>query len=160
MSDFFRSPPSPDLGSAECFSRLSTAERSAQAPPPVPAEQREAGVHGAPKRVFFADANIKNCFYQRGMPESWSEYFVLIEIPREFVRARGITKLINGNAIPATGPLFAVLTVLPMGWSWSFYIVRTLHEKLTAEVGFPTARCQSSSWPTPDFVEGPVAQPY
>ena len=63
VNELFRSPPSPDLGSAECFSRLSTAERSAQAPPPVPPEQRGAGEYNTPRSVFFVDADIKNCFH-------------------------------------------------------------------------------------------------
>ena len=94
------------------------------------------------------------------MPSEWSDFFVLIEIPRDCLRARGISTLINGDPIPAAGPLFAAPTVLPMGWLWSSYIVQALHEQLIAEVGFSTARCQSSSWPTPDLVSGPVAQPY
>ena len=160
VNELFRSPPTPDLGSAECFSRVGTAERSAQAPPPEPTERLGAGEEYKPRPVYFADADIKNCFYQCGMPPSWSDFFVLIEIPRDFLRARGITKLISGADLPATGPLYAALLVLPMGWSWSFYIVQNLHEKLIGEVGFPASRCQASKWPTPDLVEGPVAQPY
>ena len=32
--------------------------------------------------------------------------------------------MINGEALPAAGPLYIALKVLPMGWTWSFYIVQ------------------------------------
>ena len=84
----------------------------------------------------------------------------MIEIPRARLAARNITTLISGGPIFPTGRLYAALTVLPIGWSWSFFIVRALHEELIAEVGFKTERCQSSVWQTPALDEGPVDQPY
>ena len=59
VNELFRSPPSPDLGSAECFSRVGTEERSAQAPPPVAPEERGENGQGGPRPIYFADADIK-----------------------------------------------------------------------------------------------------
>ena len=66
----------------------------------------------------------------------------------------------NGEALPAAGPLYVTLKVLPMGWTWSVYIVQALHEQLLEECGIDATRCQAGGWPTPPLGEGAVAQPY
>ena len=68
VSDKFRDPPSPDLGTGECFSRLNTAERSgAQLPPSTGAPDEGPPATGA-QTVFDAESDIKNCFCQCAMP--------------------------------------------------------------------------------------------
>ena len=72
------------------------------------------------------------------MPCEWSDLFCLTKIPRDWLAARDVTSLINGNPLPSSGPLYVALTVLPIAWNWSFYIVQALHEHLISEMGFGT----------------------
>ena len=62
-----------------------------------------------------ADADIKKCFYQCGMPATWSDYFCLAEVPRYFLVSLGVTTLIGGEPLPSEGTFFVALTVLPWG---------------------------------------------
>ena len=94
------------------------------------------------------------------MPHAWCPYFVLLEVDGSWLIAHGITSLVDGSPLPAAGPLYVSLRVLPMGWTWSFYIVQEMHEELLRQCGFGRERCQSSKWPTPPLEEGCVAQPY
>ena len=159
VNEIFRRPPSPDLGGGECFSRLCTVEREGRATGTVGPTEGDACAEQR-KKVYFADADIKNCFYQCGMPGDWCDYFVLLEVDRAWLISHGFSTMINGEALPAAGPLYIALKVLPMGWTWSFYIVQALHEQLLDECGIDTSRCQAGGWPTPPLGEGPVAQPY
>ena len=159
VNEVFRRPPSPDLGGGECFSRLCTVEREGRVSGSVGAPGGDASAEPR-KTVYFADADIKNCFYQCAMPDAWCDYFVLMEVDREWLICHGFSTLINGEALPAAGPLYVTLKVLPMGWTWSFYIVQALHEQLLEECGIDATRCQAGGWPTPPLGEGAVAQPY
>ena len=54
-----------------------------------------------------------------------------------------------------------LLIVLPMGWTWSFYLVQVLHLQLLYEDGFAEEQIMSSAWPAPIFNhDATVALPY
>lgn len=108
----FRRPPVPDMGSGECLHRL-------ESPP------------GSPVSVGTAD--IRNCFYQCGIPPSWAEYFAFKQIPCDEAKEWGATCDVWGQSLPDHGQIYPVLQVLPMGWSWSFWIIQSLHVQFLAE---------------------------
>lgn len=56
--------------------------------------------------------------------------------------------------------VYANLTALPMGFSWSVYFVQAMHEQRIRHAGLPESRCLVSSWPSPDSREGPIRLPY
>eukprot|EP00973_Karenia_brevis_P030061 4142948-Karenia_brevis.AAC.1 len=66
----------------------------------------------------------------------------------------------DGSSIRPNDQVYSGLTVLPMGFSWSFWIVQQLHQDLIASCGFPSSRCLVGSWPAPDIRTGAVAMPY
>lgn len=53
-----------------------------------------------------------------------------------------------------------MLTVLPMGWSWSFWIIQALHAQFLAEAHFPADRIVTNAWPPPKLSTVPIALPY
>ena len=105
INQMFRKPPKPDLGSADAYSRLR---------PPSGAS------------VYIAEADVQNCFYQIGVPAWLSDFFAFEDIPADFARQLGATCCTDGSPLPAAGRLAPVLTVLPMGWSWSFWLVQVM----------------------------------
>ena len=74
--------------------------------------------------------------------------------------ALGASTDIFGRAFEAGESLFPCLTVLPMGWSWSFWIVQQIHEQLIAKEGFDYAKRVVAQWPSPSLVESDIAAPY
>ena len=80
VNEVFRSPPSPDLGSGECFSRLCTAEREGVAVQRASGATDDGPATVGDKTVFFADVDLKNCLYQCGMPLDWCDCFVLLKV--------------------------------------------------------------------------------
>ena len=67
---------------------------------------------------------------------------------------------VDGVPLPSVGTVAPVLTVLRMGWSWSFWLVQVMHEHIIARAGFVASRCLVAGWPAPDLAEGPVAIPH
>eukprot|EP00972_Heterocapsa_arctica_P054859 8088378-Heterocapsa_arctica.AAC.1 len=47
-----------------------------------------------------------------------------------------------------------------MGFSWSFWVVQHIHERIAHDSGFPAERCLVGSWPAPTLLDGPIALPY
>ena len=73
--------------------------------------------------LFLAGADIRDCFYAVSMPSSLWDYFCF-EQDVTVEEARSIW----GEDILCKGPLSPCVTVLPMGFSWSFYLVQQIHE--------------------------------
>ena len=68
VNEVFWSSHSPDLGSGECFSRLCSAERKGVAVPRASGATDSPPAIAGDKKVFFADADIKEFVNQCGMP--------------------------------------------------------------------------------------------
>ena len=69
------------------------------------------------ERLHLALADLKDAFYQLGMPEQWRLYFGLRQVRAGTV---GI-KQVNGKPVlPDTLP-YPRLQAIPMGWSWALY---------------------------------------
>eukprot|EP00969_Alexandrium_andersonii_P022985 1005666-Alexandrium_andersonii.AAC.1 len=84
---------------------------------------------------YMATADIKNCFYQCGVPPEWSEFFALDAVTGEEAAGFGQDIDIWGVAVAPAQKYYPVLRVLPMGWTWSFWIVQTLHEEVLGSIG-------------------------
>eukprot|EP00973_Karenia_brevis_P041405 5728577-Karenia_brevis.AAC.1 len=110
---------------------------------------------------YESEADIENCFYQCGIPEDWSEYLTFPDcLSLEECKFLGLTHFLGGAPIGPSSRVFLGLTVLPMGFSWSFWIVQQIHQDLIAKAGFPGDRCIVGAWPPPKLEDGPVALPY
>ena len=135
----FRKPPRPELGAAEVYRDLE-AEGAAQ--------------------LFIGEADIQNCFYQCGIPAWLCEFFGFRAESASWARELGASLDVWGSDLPKTGEVYPVLTALPMGWNWAFYLVQRMHEEMIARQGFPRSRCLVGAWPPPSLKEGPIAAPY
>ena len=108
----FRAPPLTELGSL--------------------ASLCEAELHNN-DILYTGGADIQDCFYACFMPKELTEFFCLSwDLSLEEAIAVGDGEL--PEALHGCNPEFRVapcLRVLPMGFSWSFYLVQQLHEQIT-----------------------------
>ena len=104
-----QTPPSVSLGSVEAMAEL-------EVPPD--------------SELFCGQLDIKDCFYECGIPPSFGELFGLdAAFVGADLLARGITK-IDGLPLVSEKTYYICLCVLPMGFSWSFWLVQCMHEQL------------------------------
>ena len=77
------------------------------------------------QQLFVSGADIQDCFYAVHIPECLQEYFCL-ECPLTAEEVRHI----SGGSVDAGfgGLVNACFTVLPMGFSWSFFLVQHIHQ--------------------------------
>ena len=81
--------------------------------------------------VYFASGDIKDCFYHLGVPPGLEQWFSL-----PWIHRRHLPKNLTG--ITSEDPdawIVPLLTVLPMGWSWSLYFAQMAHETLSRRAG-------------------------
>ena len=89
--------------------------------------------------IFECEADLKNCFYQCGI-EGWlSRYFAFSgTVSLDWCSRAGIHTDVDGNRLDSSSSYYPVLTVLPMGFSWSFFVVQQMVLGLCAESGLQT----------------------
>ena len=140
VNQMFRKPYRPDLGPAESLQRIENPE-------------------GSP--IYMGEGDLKNCFYQCGI-ESWlSEFFTFEEeIQVEWAKQEGFTETVDGEALIEGETYFLCLKVLPMGFSWSFYLVQEMVVHLCREGGIPSEQTLVAGWPAPDLKNGIISNPY
>ena len=92
----FRSPPDVDMGGGEAFQRVDLQGH---------------------QQLSVAQVDVENCFYQCALPAWASPYFALEPVTVDDAREMGAPVDIKGNPLPASGRIFPVLVVYPMGWS-------------------------------------------
>ena len=104
----FRAPPVTELGSLPAVGDLHIPEG---------------------EQLFISGGDIKDCFYACKLPQELQEYFALsFDVSlREAVSIGGeeIVDLFPNLDLDAL--ISPCLNVLPMGFSWSFYLVQSLH---------------------------------
>jgi len=137
-NQWFRRPPCPDMRAGEALQRLELTSG---------------------QELFIGTADIRNCFYQCGVPPWLSEFFGFSALPVEQARHGGARLDVWGQDLPVTGCVFPVLQVLPMGWGWSFYIVQMLHEEFLVRAGFSREQLLTTSWPALPLGSRPIALP-
>ena len=139
VNQLFRKPHRPDLGPAEALQRI---EQPGEEP------------------IFEAEADLKNCFYQCGIDPWLMEYFCFDDlVPGSFAQDIGVTLDIHGQEI-GSSEVYPCLTVLPMGFNWSFWIVQEMVTNLCEKSGLPRDRILVSGWPAPSIKEGVIGNPY
>ena len=74
--------------------------------------------------MFISSSDIKDYFYEVAVPESLSAFFGLDDVPESLVAE--LTGTADGGNTP-------FLTVLPMGWSWSFFFAQLIHVQQVGE---------------------------
>lgn len=106
VNTMFREPPHTSLGSLAALCEL-------EIPPD--------------KNLFISGGDIKDCFYACTMPPGLEEFFGLMDdlTPREAALVFGGCESYYASLSRRT----PVINVLPMGFSWSFYIVQQLHQQ-------------------------------
>lgn len=84
---------------------------------------------GPQETLFTAGCDIQDCFYAAKMPDGLEQFFCLHqnlsadEVYRVFGDDVDLDRF-SGVYVPC-------VNVLPMGFSWSFYIIQQLHEQAT-----------------------------
>ena len=81
--------------------------------------------------IWFAGADIADCFYRLEVPLGLDEYFSLPGILGSEVEA-----IARKHRLPLRAKLVPCLKVLPMGWSWSLYFAQQVHEARILKCGF------------------------
>ena len=113
------------LGGAACWSRLR-----------IPQE----------KTLFVAQSDVEAYFFRMGIPEEIGRHFCLPPVPPAVVAAcRGV----DICETLGHGKWFPYFKVLPMGFSWAFYIVQKIHERAAELAGFDLAHRAVGAWRVP-----------
>lgn len=77
--------------------------------------------------LYTAGSDIRDCFYAVRLPEGLEQFFVLRE-DVTFEEAQWVTRYDGSISIDMKRFCPAII-VLPMGFSWSFYLVQHIHEQ-------------------------------
>ena len=127
----FRKPRRPELGPAEAIQRLdnSTGET-----------------------LFEAEADLKSCCYQMGI-EAWLSLFFCFGdlLSGTWIQSLGCERDVFGKSFSGRDRLHPCFIVLPMGFSWSFWIVQELVTQLFLKAGISRDQILVSGWPAPSL---------
>lgn len=142
VNTMFRAPPSTELGSLSAVCDLSI--------PPG-------------GELHLAGADIKDCFYACRLPYSLREYFGFsYDISISEAESIFGGQFAGVNGIEKDSPITPCLDVLPMGYSWSFYLVQQLHVQACIQSsGQPAENIILESRPPPSLTSNnTLAMPY
>jgi hypothetical protein len=79
------------------------------------------------QNLYMAGADIQDCFYAVRLPAGFEQFFVLRE-DLTFDEANWVTRF-DGSVCASMRRFCPAIVVLPMGFSWSFYLVQHIHEQ-------------------------------
>ena len=143
VNTMFRAPPATELGSLSAVCDLS-----------IP--------HGC--ELHLAGADIKDCFYACRLPSCLREYFgfsydISISEAEWIFGEQNISDL---SDVGKNSLITPCLDVLPMGFSWSFYLVQQLHVQACVHSSSqPVENIILESRPPPSLsTTGTLAMPY
>ena len=135
----FKDPPHTRLGSLAALTELE-----------LPSEEK----------LFVAGSDIQDCFYAAKLPKGMEECFCLHkDLSREdAVEVFGA----DFGQFSHLSSFIPCITVLPMGFSWSFYIIQQLHEQASIRaLGISPYDLIKDGNPPPELRKGHVfAMPY
>ena len=123
-TEYFRSPPSVRLCTAEGFSRIEVEIPADLTPGSEAYEEyfRERGLH-------FGLADVKDCFHRMRQPHWLSKYFV------PAFRIKGLPgSEIEGRKVQAHDYVYPMPASLCMGFSWSLYFAQRADENMISKV--------------------------
>lgn len=96
--------------------------------------------------MYIAGADIRDCFYAVRMEPGLQQYFAL----HSDLSDDEIQHVTSGVVGPNSGKHVPVISVLPMGFSWSFYLVQQLHTDTALNaLGLPTSALFLDGQPPP-----------
>ena len=104
----FKAPPVTRLGSLAALSELE-----------IPSEHR----------LHLAGADIRDCFYGCRCPPGLQDFFCLRD-DISFSELDWVTGGMGSELCPGSR-ICPCISVLPMGFTWSFYIIQMLHEQIS-----------------------------
>ena len=135
----FREPPRSELGSLSALCELELSENEV---------------------LYCGGSDIQDCFYAARISERLSDFFCLTHdiTYTEALNIFGDQHVCVGSS----GLVSPCITVLPMGFSWSFYLIQKLHEQ-SALRALGTCRDDLvlEGYPAPSLVGGKsLAMPY
>eukprot|EP00435_Cladocopium_sp_Y103_P007924 s2848_g2.t1 len=111
------------------------------------------------QQLYLSGADIQDCFYAVHIPEKMQEFFCL----EGWLDSRDIYK-ISGGALQfdESRSYVPCFTVLPMGFSWSFYLVQQIHQSAVCRsLDIPESSLLRDGFPAPKLEEGQVlSMPY
>eukprot|EP00435_Cladocopium_sp_Y103_P055837 s653_g18.t1 len=130
----FKEPPRTRLGSLSCLSE---------------------SLLNPDQQLFVATADICDCFYACDVPQGMEQYFCLksdISLADAVEVTGGSADLSSLEGLDWVSPC---ITVLPMGFNWSFYLVQVLHEQAAlSALGIDESRLFLEGSPPPQLSEG------
>ena len=133
----FKQPPLTELGSLSALLEL-----------------------GPEEELFASGSDIRDCFYACYCPQGMEKYFCLVKdiSPEDAAYVTGRPR----DVFEDMARVSPCIVVLPMGFSWSFYLVQALHENISLEaLGKPRSDLILDGWPAPKLSESGVAlMPY
>ena len=132
----FKSPPKTKLPSTAAFANVEFPKNSSP---------------------YIASGDISNAFYRLGVPDALGETFALPSISASDSRQFSL----NGETLDPHELLLPVLTVLPMGWSWSVLFCQSVLEKVVEDCVSPDSivrdKCPGIVVGTPISADDPSA---
>ncbi|CAE7265927.1 AMY1.1 [Symbiodinium sp. CCMP2592] len=135
----FRTPPHVELGSLSAVTELEL---------------------GQDQYLFTSGSDIQDCFYACFLPKGLEEFFCLASdiSPEEAVEVFGE----NAADFVSAPRISPCITVLPMGFSWSFYLVQKLHEGACLDaLRIPRSNLILDGYPAPDVSgDSVLSMPY
>ncbi|CAE8625457.1 unnamed protein product, partial [Polarella glacialis] len=130
----FVPPPKTDMGLADALIRMELKDGD---------------------ELYIAQADVLNCYCQISLPLWLVEYFGLDPLTHEECLLAGFP----ASELAGLRDFFPCMSVLPMGWAWSFWLVQHIHENICDQQSFPVGRRIVASWPVP-ALDGALALPY
>ena len=110
--------------------------------------------------MFLSGADIRDCFYAVQLPKELAEYFGLCRdlTVEEAVEISGLSR----SYFTGFSRITPVIAVLPMGFSWSFFLVQHIHEAVSLRaMDIPCTQLILEHTPVPKLQHGHVlAMPY
>ena len=139
VNNLFRPAPHTNLGSLTALAEMQ-----------IPAE----------KQLFLAGCDIRDCFYAVQVEDKLSDYFCLMQD----VTGDELYRISNGLLGESGGSGFysPAISVLPMGFSWSFFLVQAIHESSVCRaLSLSRDSLILDGHPAPELREGALlAMPY
>lgn len=135
----FKDPPRSELGSLAALTELELPDG---------------------QNLFVAGADIQDCFYAAKLPGDLQSFFCLAhDLDRDEACNIFGDDFVQHSDLQSFSPC---INVLPMGFSWSFYIIQQLHEQsVRRSLGIPREDVILDGYPAPQLSgDKVVAMPY
>ena len=135
----FKDPPRSELGSLAALTELELPDG---------------------QNLFVAGADIQDCFYAAKLPGDLQSFFCLAhDLDRDEACNIFGDDFVQHSDLQSFSPC---INVLPMGFSWSFYIIQQLHEQsVRRSLGIPREDVILNGYPAPQLSgDKVVAMPY